>query len=87
MIAAWGYFIMGMSYKKINTEITESTEFLFFFVNSVCSVVKQTKTYTFTAANPNPFGPTCVPITVVTLTIKISRGIDWLTVSINSFNN
>ena len=32
--------------------------------------------FDLTAAKPNPFGPTCVPITVVTLTIKISRGKD-----------
>src|SRR5215213_3169735 len=40
--------------------------------------------YFLTAANPSPFGPTCVPMTVVTLTIRMSRGTDWLDVCISS---
>src|SRR5690554_1866270 len=47
--------------------------------SSICVPVSapiSNASYFLTAANPNPFGPTCVPMTVVTLTINMSRGTD-----------
>jgi hypothetical protein len=43
--------------------------------------------YFLTEANPSPFGPMCVPMTVVTLSIRRSRGTDWLAVCISLLRN